>query len=608
MEITITALEQRIASIADLMEKSDSLDILIREIWPRHLDRALALAEEARDLAQAADDPFLLARALDTFGYLLWQKAAYPRAMTMLLEALNLARTVRDGAREASVLNTMASISSDLGNYPDSLDYYYKALAIAQTLDDTALQTCILNDIGSVYLLIKDPDEALVYLRKSLSISQEYGYKSVGATALDRLGQAYYQLGDYEESLLYAQHCQSLARQAGLLHSEIDVLITMGKTYAALGQLGQALSRFNDALSLAREAGKRPLEVKALVEMGRIYIRQKDLNRALARLGTALNIADDIGQKQALYDIHAALADIYVQSGDHRRALEHYQQFHALKEEVFNSQADHRIKSMQVAHEVEQTRHQSEIYQLKNVELQQQIDERLIADLDAFSSMVAHDLKSPLSVITANAELIVRDENTTLSAYSSEYLKDLLQMGYKMGRVIDDLLTLAGVRRADIAIAPVTMESIVCGARKRLATLIKKENATLIVPDEWPAALGHAGLVEEVWANYISNALKYGGDPPVVELGATAQPDGMICCWVQDNGDGINPDQQHRLFTEYTRLDRTCTNGHGLGLTIVKRIVNRLGGDVGITSTGIPGEGCRFTFTLPAAAEPLEIA
>jgi two-component system sensor histidine kinase/response regulator len=83
-----------------------------------------------------------------------------------------------------------------------------------------------------------------------------------------------------------------------------------------------------------------------------------------------------------------------------------------------------------------------------------------------------------------------------------------------------------------------------------------------------------------------------------VELGATAQPDGdMVRFWVSDDGPGLTPEDQARLFTPFTRLDQVQTKGHGLGLSIVQRIVERLGGQVGVESE--VGRGSMFFFTLP---------
>ncbi len=110
--------------------------------------------------------------------------------------------------------------------------------------------------------------------------------------------------------------------------------------------------------------------------------------------------------------------------------------------------------------------------------------------------------------------------------------------------------------------------------------------------------------MEEVWVNYISNGCKYGGQPPRLELGWD-RPEGesAVRFWVHDNGDGISPDDQPRLFVPFTRLDHVHVKGYGLGLSIVRRIVEKLGGQVGVESEGVPGRGSLFYFTLPAGPD-----
>jgi signal transduction histidine kinase len=73
----------------------------------------------------------------------------------------------------------------------------------------------------------------------------------------------------------------------------------------------------------------------------------------------------------------------------------------------------------------------------------------------------------------------------------------------------------------------------------------------------------------------------------------------MVRFWVNDNGNGLKAEEQVRVFAPFTRLDQTCAEGSGLGLSIAQRIVEKLGGQVGVESEGLPGQGCTFYFTLP---------
>jgi signal transduction histidine kinase len=105
-----------------------------------------------------------------------------------------------------------------------------------------------------------------------------------------------------------------------------------------------------------------------------------------------------------------------------------------------------------------------------------------------------------------------------------------------------------------------------------------------------------------VWVNYISNAIKYGylsGTTPRVELGGRVEPNGMARFWVRDRGAGLQAEEQLRLFAPFTQLSKVHAKGHGLGLSIVRFIVEKLGGRVGVESTGVAGEGSLFYFTLP---------
>jgi PAS domain S-box-containing protein len=226
--------------------------------------------------------------------------------------------------------------------------------------------------------------------------------------------------------------------------------------------------------------------------------------------------------------------------------------------------------------------------------------EQLIEDLEAFAHTVAHDLKSPLSIIRGYVDLLNTDYDDISDAEKREFLQILDETGRQMHNIIDELLLLASVRQADMVnLTPIDMGAIVASAQKRLALEIQKSQAQVILPTTWPSATGYAAWIEEVWVNYLSNAIKYGGKPPRLELGSQIEPDGMVRYWVRDNGAGIWAKELSRLFTPFTRLDQVQARGHGLGLSIVRRIVEKLNGRVGVESE--VGQGSTFYFSLPPA-------
>ncbi|MBN1937014.1 MAG: HAMP domain-containing histidine kinase [Anaerolineae bacterium] len=225
------------------------------------------------------------------------------------------------------------------------------------------------------------------------------------------------------------------------------------------------------------------------------------------------------------------------------------------------------------------------------------------AELTAFAHTVAHDIKGPLSALLGYSYWLDADSAHINKQETQEGLKYIHQSAQRMRNIVDELLLLASVREiAEIDIRPLNTSSLVRETLERLQYMIDAQQAQVIVPERWPFALGYGPWVEEIWVNYISNAIKYGGQPPQVELGydlpTADSADTTIRFWVRDNGAGLSPQEQCRLFTPFERLHQVRAEGHGLGLSIVRRIAEKLSGQVGVESQ--VGQGSTFYFTLPA--------
>ncbi|RKZ92454.1 MAG: hybrid sensor histidine kinase/response regulator [Candidatus Parabeggiatoa sp. nov. 1] len=223
-------------------------------------------------------------------------------------------------------------------------------------------------------------------------------------------------------------------------------------------------------------------------------------------------------------------------------------------------------------------------------------------ELDAFAHTVAHDLKNPLGEMIGLIEVLVESFPTALQlpAKWTKRFQLVQKSGQQSVNIIDALLLLAGVsRQRRVETITLNMSSIVTKVvEQRLVHMIEQYQAKIDFPEVWPMVKGYPSWVEEIWINYVSNGLKYGGQPPYLALGADTIRPGMIRFWVRDNGKGLTLEEQAQLFTPFTRLHQARVEGHGLGLSIVQQIAEKLGGEVGVESE--LGKGSIFYFTLPA--------
>ena len=184
----------------------------------------------------------------------------------------------------------------------------------------------------------------------------------------------------------------------------------------------------------------------------------------------------------------------------------------------------------------DQLHEQTATLQIRNEDLTR-TEKRLMGDaavlktrneeLDAYAHTVAHDLKNPLSVLIATVDIINDVSNLTRKELK-ESLQQIKSTAFEMNTIIDNLLLLSEVRKVEAPTELVDMARVVTTVQNRLSHTIKEHHGRIILPETWPTAIGYGPWVEEVWANYISNALKYGGKTPCVELGASTQGDGMI--------------------------------------------------------------------------------
>ncbi len=223
----------------------------------------------------------------------------------------------------------------------------------------------------------------------------------------------------------------------------------------------------------------------------------------------------------------------------------------------------------------------------------------VIDDLDAYARTVAHDLKNPLNIINGYAELLEYETREILPEKNFDNVKSIVKTSKQMNEIIDSLLLLSQVRKSeDVSREVIDMEACLRGSIAKLENLIVKKNANIIKLNKLHYAVGNYVWIQQVWTNYISNAIKYGAAEPVILVSSERKGD-FYYFFVEDNGEGLTEEEGLSIFKEFDRLGRHKgkISGHGLGLSVVKRIINKLGGEVGVKKG--KANGSAFYFSLP---------
>ena len=259
--------------------------------------------------------------------------------------------------------------------------------------------------------------------------------------------------------------------------------------------------------------------------------------------------------------------------------------------------------------DVETLKQTEEKVQRLNDELEQRVSERTAQleaanqELEAFSYSVSHDLRAPLRGVDGYIRMLKEDCGGQLDAEGIRLLNVVSSEAKRMGHLIDDLLKFSRLGREQMKRSPVDMTALARDAFENL-TRAAPESAPRFELKPLPLAQGDLGMLRQVFANLLGNAVKFTRNQavPVIEVGVS-EADGEIAYYVKDNGVGFDEKYGHKLFGVFQRLhSEEEFEGTGVGLALVQRVIQRHGGKV--WAQGKPNEGAIFQFTVPRRKNP----
>jgi signal transduction histidine kinase/CHASE3 domain sensor protein len=231
--------------------------------------------------------------------------------------------------------------------------------------------------------------------------------------------------------------------------------------------------------------------------------------------------------------------------------------------------------------------------------------EQINRELQGFAYSVAHDLRAPLRGMQGFSEALREDYGQVLDETGRSYTLRIAAAAKRMDELIRDLLDYSRLARAELPIAPVEIYQVVAAAKQQLAGVLQEAGATLNVPEDLPVVQGHFGTLVQVLANLLGNSAKFVplGIKPVVTIQSETRGN-VVRISVADNGIGVAPQFHEKIFQVFERLHGPEEfPGTGIGLAVVRKGIERLGGRVGVESAA--GSGACFWFELPAAPGPM---
>lgn len=601
-----------------------------------YFDKALSLRSEIEDHIGVQMSRAYKSESLNRTGNL-------QEALELCTQSLVEIQEIQAKKEEAIILNFLGGINTSLGAMPAATKYYLEALTIADSLENRRLKMEQLNDMGVIYAVQGESEESINFFERALMAAEKIRSHRDYIGALSNLAYMHSVTNDTEQSIVYYEEALAYNDQYGDQCLHPFIYDGMARLYERLTQPDSVKKYFELVLAEARNCQLKEFEISALQGIGRYYEGKGYVKQSIHHFQTSFGIAEENSFKPLLKISADQLYQVYKQLGDFEEALKYHEIAEAIEDSIYNEQNKDEILRQTARYEFENEKHRIEDEQekqqiLHEAEMQSQLltrnymlvglmltlililtlwmsyeskkkSNRVLARLNheknELIGVVAHDLRSPLNLILGFSQMMIEDQQDT----SSNEQQFLLRINNSAGRMKHMIERVLDVNAIESEMIKLDAQVVDLGAMINAVIESLKPSADvkdITIESHFSEQTFFAEIDEnygiQVFENLISNAIKFSEKNKPVDIEILSEGD-RVKMLVRDHGPGINSAELKLLFERFTKLSARPTaneSSTGLGLSIVKKYVSAMGGEVDVRSE--VGEGTTFIVSFWNAA------
>lgn len=515
-------------------------------------------------------------------------------------------KELNDKSGEAKCYNIIAKAYSALGDSPMQAEYLFKGLELSIASKDLHLQHKFYNNISNYYIhFLNDYDKGLEYMNASVEIAQRMNDYHAMLANYCNFGIIYNERKEFDKAMSYLRLAEETNEK--FVNDELlrcYCVLYLGTVYFGQKKNEAALKCFLETIEIAKKNNFWLLFGEGALMAGQVYEALGEYEEAVKIFMTGVELTKAKNISRISINLYGVLRDFYKHRQDFEKALYYNQKFHTTRIEHLSVINEKNLERIKLLNHLEQAQKESDILRQKNLELGK-INELLMEtdkEKNDFLGVVVHDLKNPLTNIILIAGNLKKNIEKLLPEKKKTSLERIYLSSERMLGIIENLLDINKIESGDVMLNPVeiNLKELFDEIITEFEVSSRKKNIKIILNNNLKENFFKTDklLLKEILANLTSNAVKYSYKDSEIIINAFNDA-GKTYIDVADKGLGIKDEEKSKVFQKFAKISNKPTAGEnstGLGLSIVKKLTELLGG--GIEFESEYGKGSKFILTL----------